>query len=58
MNSNDHQNQIYRIDDILDEKIMSVIRKIKSQSFLLEAYQRFSYSDVNTPLGNGWNFHT
>ena len=58
MNSNDHQNQIYRIDDILDEKIMSVIRKIKSQSFLLEAYQRLSYSDVNTPLGNGWNFHT
>ena len=53
MNSNDHLNQIYRSNNILDEKILSVIRKIKRQSFVPEAYKSFSYSDIPVPLGCG-----
>ena len=53
MNSNDHLNQIYRSNNILDEKILSVIRKIKRQSFVPEAYESFSYSDIPVPLGCG-----
>ena len=53
MNSNDHLNQIYRSYNILDEKILSVIRKIKRQSFVPEAYKSFSYSDITMPLGGG-----
>ena len=53
MNINDHLNQIYRSNNILDEKILSVIRKIKRQSFVPEAYKSFSYSDINMPLGSG-----
>ena len=53
MNINDHLNQIYRSNNILDEKILSVIRKIKRQSFVPEAYKSFSYSDMNMPLGPG-----
>ena len=53
MNSNDHLNQIYRSNNILDEKILSVIRKIKRRSFVPEAYKSFSYSDINVPLEFG-----
>ena len=53
MNSNDHLNQIYRSNNILDEKILSVIRKIKRQSFVPEAYKSFSYSDITIPLERG-----
>ena len=53
MNSNDYLNQIYRCNNILDEKILSVIRKIKRQGFVPEAYKSFSYSDMNMPLGSG-----
>ena len=53
MNSNDHLNQIYRSNNILDEKILSVIRKIKRQSYVPEAYKSFSYSDIAMPLGYG-----
>ena len=53
MNIDDHLNQIYRSNYILDEKILSVIRKIKRQSFVPEAYKSFSYSDINMPLGSG-----
>ena len=53
MNSNDHLNQIYRSNNILDEKILSVIRKIKRQSFVPDAYKSFSYSDITMPLGYG-----
>ena len=53
MNSNDHLNQIYRSNNILDEKILSVIRKIKRQSFVPEDYKSFSYSDIPVPLGDG-----
>ena len=53
MNINDHLNQIYRSNNILDEKILSVIRKIKRQSFVPDAYKSFSYSDITMPLGYG-----
>ena len=53
MNSNDHLNQIYRSNNILDEKILSVIRKIKRQNFVPEAYKSFSYSDITIPLERG-----
>ena len=53
MNSNDHLNQIYRSNNILDEKILSVIRKIKRQSYVPDAYKSFSYSDITMPLGYG-----
>ena len=53
MNSNDYLNQIYRCNNILDEKILSVIRKIKRQSFVPDAYKSFSYSDITMPLGYG-----
>ena len=50
MNSNDHLNQIYRSNNILDEKILSVIRKIKRDNFVPESYKSFSYSDISIPL--------
>ena len=53
MNCNDHLNQIYRSNNILDEKILSVIRKIKRQSYVPDAYKSFSYSDITMPLGYG-----
>ena len=53
MNSNDHLNQIYRSSNILDEKILGVIRKIKRQNFVPEAYKSFAYSDITMPLGCG-----
>ncbi len=53
MNSNDHLNQIYRSNNILDEKVLSVIRKIKRQSFVSKTYKSFSYSDIPVPLGCG-----
>ena len=53
MNSNDHLNQIYRSNNILDEKILSVIRKIKRHSFVPKEYKSFSYSDITIPLGRG-----
>ena len=53
MNSNDHLNQIYRSSNILDEKILGVIRKIKRQNFVPEAYKSFAYSDITMPLGFG-----
>ena len=53
MNSNDHLNQIYRSNNILDEKILSVIRKINRQSFVPEAYKSFSYTDIAMPLRCG-----
>ena len=53
MNNNDHLNQIYRSNNILDEKILSVIRKIKRHSFVPKEYKSFSYSDIAIPLGNG-----
>ncbi len=53
MNNNDHVNQIYRSNNILDEKILSVIRKIKRHSFVPEAFKSFSYSDMTMPLGCG-----
>ena len=58
MNCNDHLNQIYRSNNILDEKILSVIRKVKRQSFVPEAYKSFSYSDINMPLGCGTSMLT
>mgnify|MGYP001341436276 FL=1 len=50
MNSNDHLNQIYRSNNILDEKILCVIRKIKRDNFVPESYKSFSYSDISIPL--------
>ena len=50
MNTDDHLNQIYRSNNILDEKILCVIRKIKRDNFVPESYKSFSYSDISIPL--------
>ena len=52
MNNNDHLNQIYRSYNILDEKVLYVIRKIKRYSFVPESYKSFSNSDVSIPLAS------
>ena len=51
MTANDHLNQIYRCNNILDENILRVIRKIKRDSFTPKSYKSFSYSDISIPLG-------
>tara|TARA_B100000035_G_C21035138_1_gene570496 strand:+ start:1573 stop:2199 length:627 start_codon:yes stop_codon:yes gene_type:complete len=51
MSTNDHLNQIYRCNYILDEKILCVIRKIERDNFVPESYKSFSYSDISIPLG-------
>ena len=50
MTANDHLNQIYRCNNILDENILRVIRKIKRDNFTPKSYKSFSYSDISIPL--------
>ena len=52
MNTNERLNQIYRCNNILDEKILHVISKIKRDNFVPESYKSFSYSDISIPLGS------
>ena len=53
MNNIDMLNPIYRCQDILDENILRVIKKVKRDLFLPEKYKCFSYTDLPIPLESG-----
>ena len=53
MNNIDKLNPIYRCHDILDEKILTTIKKVRRDLFLPEKYKCFSYTDLSIPLGSG-----
>jgi protein-L-isoaspartate O-methyltransferase len=53
MNNIDKLTPIYRCHDILDEKILSIIKKVRRDLFLPEKYKCFSYTDLSIPLGSG-----
>ena len=53
MNNIDKLTPIYRCHDILDEKILSVIKKVRRDLFLPEKYKCFSYTDLSIPLESG-----
>jgi protein-L-isoaspartate O-methyltransferase len=50
MNDMDNLTSIYRCHDILDEKILSVIKKVKRGLFVPEKYKSFSDTDLAIPL--------
>jgi protein-L-isoaspartate O-methyltransferase len=50
MNNMDNLTSIYRCHDILDEKILSVIKKVKRGLFVPEKYKSFSDTDLAIPL--------
>ena len=50
MNNMDNLTSIYRCHDILDEKTLSVIKKVKRSLFVLEKYKSFSDTDLAIPL--------
>ena len=50
MNNMDNLTSIYRCRDILDEKILSVIKKVKRGLFVPEKYKSFSDTDLAIPL--------
>ena len=50
MNINQHLCQIYRSNNILDEKVLRVIKKVKRENFVPEPYKSFSYCDIAIPL--------
>ena len=50
MNNMDNLTSIYRCHDILDEKILSVIKKVKRSLFVPEKYKSFSDTDLAIPL--------
>ena len=50
MNSTDNLTSIYRCHDILDEKTLSVIKKVKRGLFVPEKYKSFSDTDLAIPL--------
>ena len=53
MNNIDKLTPIYRCHDILDEKILNIILKVKRDLFLPEKYKCFSYTDFSIPLESG-----
>lgn len=53
MNNIDKLTPIYRCHDILDERILSIIKKVKRDLFLPEKYKCFSYTDLSIPLESG-----
>ena len=53
MNNIDKLTPIYRCHDILDEKILSIIKKVKRDLFIPEKYKCFSYTDLAIPLQSG-----
>ena len=53
MNNIDKLTPIYRCHDILDEKILSIIKKVKRELFIPEKYKCFSYTDLSIPLESG-----
>jgi protein-L-isoaspartate O-methyltransferase len=50
MNNIDNLTSIYRCHDILDEKTLSVIKKVKRSLFVPEKYKSFSDTDLAIPL--------
>ena len=50
MNNKDNLTSIYRCHDILDEKTLSVIKKVKRSLFVPEKYKSFSDTDLAIPL--------
>ena len=50
MNYPEKTNQIYRCHDILDERVLSVIKKVKREYFLPQKYKSFSVTDIAVPL--------
>jgi len=50
MNNMDNLTSIYRCHDILDEKTLSVIKKVKRGLFVPEKYKSFSDTDLAIPL--------
>ena len=53
MNNIDKLTPIYRCHDILDERILSIIKRVKRDLFLPEKYKCFSYTDLSIPLESG-----
>ena len=53
MNNTDYLCQIYRSNNILDEKVLRVIKKVKRENFVPEPYKSFSYCDIALPLKDG-----
>ena len=45
-------NQIYRCHDILDERVLGVIKNVKRESFLPQKYKSFSLTDISVPLNS------
>ena len=58
MNDTDNLTSIYRCHDILDEKILSVIKKVKRGLFVPEKYKSFSDTDLAIPLESGQHMLT
>jgi protein-L-isoaspartate O-methyltransferase len=53
MNNMDNLTSIYRCHDILDEKILHVIKKVKRGLFVPEKYKSFCDTDLAIPLESG-----
>ncbi len=53
MNNIEKLTSIYRCHDILDEKVLSVIKKVRRDLFLPEKYKCFSDTDLSIPLASG-----
>ena len=51
-------NQIYRCHDILDEKVLNVIKKVNRELFVPKDFRSFSSTDYSIPLENGQNMLT
>ena len=58
MNNMDNLTSIYRCHDILDEKTLSVIKKVKRSLFVPEKYKSFSDTDLAIPLESGQHMLT
>ena len=58
MNDMDNLTSIYRCHDILDEKILSVIKKVKRDLFVPKKYKSFSDTDLAIPLEYGQHMLT
>ena len=58
MNNMDNLTSIYRCHDILDEKTLSVIKKVKRSLFVPEKYKSFSDTDLAIPLESEQNMLT
>ena len=59
MNNIEHKlNQIYRCHDILDEIVLSVIKKVNRELFVPKDFRSFSNSDYAIPLDKNQNMLT